>query len=336
MNNGFFGFPLSSGVKYIETKEFDSSGVYSIPRHANTLLVFATSGGGGGAGGSKNNAADSVGGGAGAGGNYAVFDIHPKMFDYGDGNFPNNKTTSNYMNSSLLINIGAAGTGGNGATVNGFGSNGTRGGETLIRFLTTNPQTGALQQFILLRLRGGQFGGAGQAGGVPSGIPIFFGLSHTVSVGGRGGSGSAGKPTDMSVAIPFTSGATIWNGGTGGGGCTFSSGASAAGASVNIISSSTTYPSVGALEYARGAKVCAGGTALGGAGANAPPINICGKLSPGFGGAGGGGNTSIGTGGAGGKGYRGGGGGGGGGTASGTGGRGGDGGNGYVCIVALE
>lgn len=334
MNNGFFGFPLSSGVKYIETKQFDSSGVYNIPSHANTLFVFAISGGGGGGGGGKNNGANAVGGGGGGAGNYAVFNIHPKMFDYRDGNFPNAKTTSNYMNSSLLINIGAAGIGGNGATVNGAGGAGTRGSETIVRFLTTNPITGASEQSILLRLRGGN-PATGATGGTMIN-PIFFGLVHASNVGGFGGTGTAAKPSDIAVAIPFTSTGPVWNGGGGGGGFTFSSGLSAAGANVSIISSSTTYPSVGALEYARGATVCAGGTALGGAGANAPPINICGKLSPGFGGAGGGGNIGVGNGGRGGDGYRGGGGGGGGGTASGTGGQGGNGGNGYVCIVALE
>lgn len=77
----------------------------------------------------------------------------------------------------------------------------------------------------------------------------------------------------------------------------------------------------------------AGGTTAGVSGQNAPFFNICGKLSPGFGGAGGGG-SELGGASSGGRGYRGG--GGGGSKSAVTSGNGATGGNGYVCIVVFE
>lgn len=339
MNNGFFGFPGLYGTKYIETVQFDSSGIYPIPRHATSLLIFAISGGGGGAGGSYITSSNAHGGGGGAGGDFLTFIIHPRMFENEFGNQPNTSSTANYMNYSLLIEIGAGGTGGSGSGVGGAsGTGGSLGGETYISFLSANTTTGTAKN-VFVRLQGGA-GGSSTSGSTASArIPLysFSGARVASAVGGSSGGGSAGKPSNLSVAHPFTHPNTLWNGGAGGGGVTFSSSAIAAGGDINIIGSSVTYSSVGPINIARGATVAAGGTNAGGQpGTSAPFQNICGKLSPGFGGAGAGGGTLT-SGGRGGNGFRGGGGGGGGGSqAPNTNGAGGNGGNGYVCIVALE
>jgi hypothetical protein len=145
----------------------------------------------------------------------------------------------------------------------------------------------------------------------------------------------------MSVNHPNISSAIgTWNGGHGGGGYGRTGPLVSAGGSI-LFPFTITTTSYGNINVARGNTLIAGGGNMGAAGQNAPEFNICGSLSPGFGGAGGGAANATNAG-KGGNGFRGGGGGGGGGTggpapfAGGVGGAGGNGGNGYVCIVALE
>jgi hypothetical protein len=102
----------------------------------------------------------------------------------------------------------------------------------------------------------------------------------------------------------------LWNGGGGGGGYLNSSGLAAAGADITLYSA-TSFTTFGTPGLARSATIASGGTAAGVAPTPTPTFNICGKLSPGFGGAGGGG-SALGGATAGANGFRGGGGGGGG------------------------
>lgn len=329
MNNGMFGLPGISDSRFIEAVQFDSTGVYVIPSKAKTLLIYATAAGGGGGGGRRGAISANAGGGGGGGG--GAWTIYPlKLDEYntvsGNANIGPNKF------SSLLISIGAGGTSGAGSTTNGgtAGSGGI-GGDTTISFV------GASGNLIFLRGGAGGAGGTATAGAGGASRPApILGYYFTTGMGGVGGNGSvSAAATDVEVGHPEQT-VILWNGGGGGGGYLTSSDTSFSGANI-ILYNGSSYRTFGPIDIARGSTVAAGGSINGAsAGANAPLYNICGKLSPGFGGAGGGGASATGAT-NGGRGYRGGGGGGGGASKAGvTAGSGGVGGNGYVCIIAFE
>lgn len=329
MNNGLFGFPGILDTRFVEAVEFDSTGIYVIPNKAKTLLIYAISAGGGGGGGRRGAAsANAGGGGGGGGGAWTIYKLNLNEYDTVAGNVGDGPNKF----SSLLITIGAGGTSGTGSTTNGGTANsGGTGGDTTISFV------GAAG--ILIFLRGGNGGSGGTAsagtGGAARPSP-WLGFYTTTAMGGVGGSGSVGAAaTDIQVGHPNAS-VTLWNGGGGGGGYQFSSDTGFSGANITLYNGSA-YSTFGPMRIARGSTVASGGSPNGAsAGENAPLYNICGKLSPGFGGAGGGGASATGAT-NGGRGYRGGGGGGGGASKAGvTAGSGGVGGNGYVCIIAFE
>lgn len=332
MNNGFFGFPTSLNVKFVETVTFDSSGVYKIPKNVNVLWIYAIAGGAGGSSGARGAvSASASGGGGGGGGGHAIFPFFVDSFRGYPGTEPNFDANSAYSDDNLVITIGAGGDGGTAGGTDGSGCvTGSIGGETIISFMSPNIST------QLVRLPGGALASAsgGTAGGAQQ-IPLLAGMVLTAA-GGRGGTGAVGKPGAVTITAAYGSTTVGWNGGAGGGGYNSSSALASAGGDVSLLSStSTSFASFGPPNIARGGIVCAGGAAANN-GANAPFTNISGRLTPGYGGAGGGG-SSIGAAGRGGNGYRGGGGGGGGGSVAGSAaGNGGRGGNGYVCIVALE
>lgn len=332
MNNGFFGFPGSPGVKFIETVTFDTSGIYIIPRAARTLIIYAIGAGAGGTSGARGAAlANASGGGGGGGGGEAFHILHVDSYKNYQDDLTSVQTSTAYAESYLMITIGAGGNGGTAGGTNGSTNvAGASGGRTIIGFGS------GLSTSRLLMVRGGNAGSTTN-GGVAS-TPLLFGFRPAADSGGRGGAGATSKPSAISVATPTTSAVSIWSGAAGGGGFTNASNTAAAGGDNGYLSAaSNTYSSLANPFIPRGTTLLAGGTINGGStGTDAPPYNICGKLTPGFGGAGGGGALLTGAT-RGGHGYRGGGGGGGGGSKAGIpAGNGGNGGNGYVCIVALE
>lgn len=325
MNNGFFGFPGILDTRMIEAVQFDNTGVYQIPEKARSLLIYAIAGGGGGGGGHRRTSTNNAfGGGGGGGGGWTLYRM---LVDEWDNTASSLGVGPNSV-KSLLITIGAGGGGGAGsATDGGTASAGSAGGNTTISFLNARGN--------LILVQGGAGGGDGRSTGGTGGaarVSCVWGLNSAVASGGVGGSGATSKPSAMSVGHPQQT-QVLWNGGGGGGG--FPNGSLAGGGQDIQLISVNTFTNFGSPRLARGVVIVAGGAANV-AGADAPPINICGLLSPGFGGGGGGG-SSLGGAGNGGRGFRGGGGGGGGGSSNGVAaGTGGQGGNGYVCIIAFE
>lgn len=327
MNNGFFSFPGIVDTRFIEAVQFDTTGIYYIPAKARTLLIYAIGGGGGGGGGFRGaSLGNASGGGGGSGGSWTLYRLFLDEFI----NFSGNNASSAYSFSALQIAIGAGGGGGNGsASDGGAATAGSTGGTTTVSFLSSRGNI----VFVIGGLGGGAGTATAPAGGAAR-IAATWGYNTVSAMGGVGGSGSTSKPSNVSVGHPQQT-QILWNGGGGGGGFINSSGLAAAGADITLYNA-TAFTNFGTPGLARSTTIATGGTTAGVAGQNAPFFNICGKLSPGFGGAGGGG-SSLGGASNGGVGYRGGGGGGGGGSKSGvTSGNGGNGGNGYVCIVAFE
>lgn len=327
MNNGFFSFPGITDTRLIEAVQFDQTGIYYVPLKARTLLIYAIAGGGGGGGGFRGaSLGNASGGGGGGGGSWTIYRLFLDEFR----NFSGNNAASSYSFSALQIAIGAGGTGGNGsASDGGAASAGSAGGNTTVSFLSSRGN--------IILLFGGAGGGAGTAtapaGGVAR-IAATWGFNTASAMGGVGGSGSTSKPANVSAGHPQNT-QVLWNGGGGGGGFVNSTGIASAGADITLYNAAS-FTTFGTPGLARSTTIATGGTNAGVAGQNAPFFNICGKLSPGFGGAGGGG-SALGGASNGGIGYRGGGGGGGGGSKSAvTSGVGGSGGNGYVCIIAFE
>lgn len=331
MNQGFFGFPLSTNVRFLEKTTFDQSGIYEIPKNASTLLIYATGAGAGAAGGTSRSTGGYQGGSGGAAGAQGFITLFVDQFKYFFDIESNINSNQNFLPYKLVITIGAGGSGGNGGTGGGTGSNGSSGGDTVVSLYSTNAVSGN-NIHRLLRLNGGTGSTT-----VPQ-RPIIHGIAATDVGGGRGASGT-GSNKNVVVSYAATTGAS-WNGGAAGGA---GSGIQDPGGTISLFNASlNTLLSLGPPNIPRKGSAptlfsCTG-DALGCENQSASDFNICGSLSPGFGAAGGWGN--IGSNGlSGGRGFRGGGGGGGGGvdgTFSGTGGTGGTGGNGYVCIVALE
>jgi hypothetical protein len=318
MNNGFFGFPSATSSTFLDIKEFDTSGYYSVPKNANSLLIFAVGGGGGGGSGRRGATSANAGGGGGGGGGSLIY----LRYILDDVIIPG---------SQLNIVIGAGGSGGQLVIAdNTNGNTGVAGGDTYIQ---VNNKAGYLLYAI-----GGNLGTAGGAtGGAASSArgSVYFnkyGILH----GAGGGAGNIGtKPSNYSIAVPRQSG-TSWHGGGGGAGYTNTGTVAAAGTDI-VAGTSTTISTINPIGYAKNAVVLAGGSSSGGNGTSST-FQISGKLSPGVGGAGGGGcnGSTSSAAGSGGNGYRGSGGGGGGGARIGfNSGTGGAGGNGYVCIIAF-
>ena len=318
MNNGFFGFPSTTYSTFLDIKEFDTSGYYSVPMSARSLLIFAVGAGGGGASGRRAAPAGVAGGGGGGGGGSLIY----SRYILDDVVTPG---------SQLNIVIGAGGSGG--AIViadNVNGNNGVVGGDTYIQ---VNNKAGYMVYAI-----GGNFGLAGTVSGGAAGAARGSNYFHKYGVlhGGAGSAGGVTKGTAYSVLVPRQSGLT-WHGGAGGSGYTNTGTVAAAGNDI-IAGTSATLSSINPIGYAKSAVILSGGAATGGNGTSST-FQISGKLSPGVGGAGGGGSNGVSSSaaGAGGNGYRGSGGGGGGGSRAGfNSGAGGRGGNGYVCIIAFK
>lgn len=331
MNQGFFGFPLSTNVRFLEKTTFDQSGIYEIPKNASTLLIYATGAGAGAAGGTSRSTGGYQGGSGGAAGAQGFITLFVDQFKYFFDIESNINSNQNFLPYKLVITIGAGGSGGNGGTLGGTGSNGSSGGDTVVSLYSTNAVSGN-NIHRLLRLNGGTGSTV-----IPQ-RPIIHGIAATDVGGGRGASGT-GSNKNVVVSYAATTGAT-WNGGCAGGA---GSGVGDPGGTVSLFNSAlNTLLSLGPVNIPRkGAttEILSCTSAIDGCtNQSAPRFNICGSFSPGFGAAGGFGQ-SFGSGATGGNGFRGGGGGGGGGVtdSSGfTGGTGGRGGDGYVCIVALE
>lgn len=114
----------ATGVGYITT-EYTTPGSFTIavPSTVKSIGYKIVGGGGGGAGGNKVAAGGTeYGGQSGGGGGYCFGTI--------------NKQSG--LPTSLLIWVGVGGTGGNGASTIGLGSNGTNGGSSFIRNIATN------------------------------------------------------------------------------------------------------------------------------------------------------------------------------------------------------
>jgi hypothetical protein len=184
MNNGFFGFPEVAYSKFIEVKTFDQTGIYNIPRNANVLLIYATSAGGGGGGGRSSTSDTNAGGGGGGGGGASTF-FRYFVNEWVVGNGDPFKPYSNPQ--SLLITIGAGGSGGAGSTTAGATAQpGIDGGNTTLSIV------GAAGHLVYLTGGLNGFAGtnsAGSGGGIQSGI--HWGFYDYIS-GGRGNSGGTG------------------------------------------------------------------------------------------------------------------------------------------------
>jgi hypothetical protein len=318
MNTGFFGFPNTPETELISVTEIDTTSYYNIPLNASSLIIFAVGGGGGGGSGRYGSVGANAGGGGGGGGGATIYLHYPL----------DNIITPG---TNLFVNIGAGGNGGAAVTTVGTnGNSGTVGGAT---FIQAKNQVGFLAYAIGGNLGSGGTTAGGTAGAARGGVYFHH---YTALHGGGGSAGAIGvKPSNYTILAPVASG-TTWHGGAGGAGYTNTGTLVAAGCDIVAGTSSTVSFHNPIGSYAANAIVCAGGIANGGNGSSSN-LHVCGKLSPGVGGAGGGGGTTNGAG-SGGKGYRGSGGGGGGGcwSTNGNSGAGGKGGDGYVCILALS
>jgi hypothetical protein len=324
MNNGFFGSPIPIESSVLNVAQFDgppnlgTSGTtgyinhsYAIPRGTNRLFIFAVGGGGGGGGGDKRTGANHSGGAGGSGGAFVLADFYLAEYDLIAGS------------SSISMSIGSGGFGGPAATADTTA--GGAGGTGLGTYVWFNNSAGS-GNFIIAP--GGNGGAGGTTGSTTGGTGVScmaFGPVVTAQTGGGSTTGSTGA-TITAIYLPY-------HNGTGGGGISTTN-VVAIGGSIACGAALTTSTNAINGNYARASSIHSP-TATG-----VTPVNsqqqICGLLSPGFGGSGGNAHASLAAKGM--NGYRGSGGGGGGSTLNGatTSGNGGGGGAGYVCIVATR
>jgi hypothetical protein len=234
MNEGLYhgvgtGVPGSFGRFTYQVVEISQT--ISPPAWAKYVSILGIAGGGGGGGGRLDNAG-TAGGGAGGGGGGAKYTYRFPLFMF--------RTT---VLDRFNITIGAGGTGGAGATTNGFsGAQGTAGGQTRVIMNSPTLVDARIQCGVICF--GGNQGGGGTQSFVNGGTG---GTAYAGNTGGQGGGGSNGTTGQYPFGRPSWSNGPIAEGGYGG-----SAKASTAG-KVGLV----TVPSLLAQNYAQAAVIVA-------------------------------------------------------------------------------
>ena len=323
MNEGFYGFPTTTGLDVLSITEFDASSTYTIPQKAKIIQIILVGGGaGGGAGAVRAAGTAASGGGGGGGGSINVQELLVADFP-----------TTTVLN----VTIGLGGNGGLGATSTTTTNTGAGGGNSYITIANE------VNNYFLMLAPGGLPASAAAAAALPGGVNrdhLFGNIKNTPPAGSATTITAAAVPSPVTLSPPHT-----LAGAAGGSLNAANPGTPTVGGSIILAITPSTAPlQTSSVPFAidiaaTGVTIAAGGTAnlalVAGKGTDGVFISKRFRmLGAGCGGAGGGSSTTANVnGGNGGNGYRGGGGGGGGASRF-SGGNGGNGGNGYCCIVA--